>query len=258
MRAIVLKSHHEPTVSRAAMVNQRLASEVGSSSFEVLGGVTLNSYVGGINPRAVQIALERGGRIVWMPTVEAAYHHRVFGQLGKLTEGMEVGIPPDSVGITISDGGRLIQQAVDVVSLVAEHDAVLAGGHLGEDEILLLAEECAKQGAKFLVNHPFFMPRVENLAYYRALVDIGACLELCAVFCFRAWPYTTFEENLRLIEAVGDDRCVFATDAGNVFTPWPHESLRVYLQNLHKLGLSAERIRRLASLNPARLLGIEV
>src|SRR5215218_2225197 len=55
MRALVLKCHHESTVSRAYLV-QRVVPGI-----RVFGGVVLNSYVGGINPAAVEAALRLGG-----------------------------------------------------------------------------------------------------------------------------------------------------------------------------------------------------
>ena len=68
MKAIVLKCHHENTVSRAYLV-QRVMPGI-----RVYGGVVLNYYVGGINAAAVEAALRLGGKEVWMPTVDAGYH----------------------------------------------------------------------------------------------------------------------------------------------------------------------------------------
>ena len=55
------------------MVNEALGGEV-----RVLGALTLNASVGGMNPLAVEIAAREGARILWMPTVDAA-NHRAFG-----------------------------------------------------------------------------------------------------------------------------------------------------------------------------------
>ncbi|HZT18671.1 MAG TPA: DUF6282 family protein, partial [Dongiaceae bacterium] len=56
MKALMLKCHHESTVSRAYLV-QRMVPGI-----RVFGGVVLNSYVGGINPAAVEAALRLGGK----------------------------------------------------------------------------------------------------------------------------------------------------------------------------------------------------
>lgn len=257
MRAIAIKSHHEPTVSRADAVNRRMREEDPDSVFEVFGGVTLNSYIGGINPKAVEIALKKGGRFIWMPTVEAKYHCEIAPP-GGLTKGMQVESSMDFDGITVKNGARLIPEAVDIVKLAADYKGIIGASHVSEEEILMLAEECAKRGASFVVNHPYWLPRTHDLAFYRKAVELGAYLELCAVFCSSGWPYTSFEENINLINEVGKDHVILATDAGNVFASWPHESLRVYLQNLHKLGMSLEDLQEMSVVNPARILGLEV
>src|ERR671923_3073088 len=76
MKAIVMKCHHESTVSRAYLV-QRMVPGI-----RVFGGIVLNSYVGYINPAAVEAALRLGGREVGMPTVDAGYHAQVHGGAG--------------------------------------------------------------------------------------------------------------------------------------------------------------------------------
>jgi hypothetical protein len=55
LKALMLKCHHESTVSRAYLI-QRVVPGI-----RVFGGVVLNSYVGGINAAAVETALRLGG-----------------------------------------------------------------------------------------------------------------------------------------------------------------------------------------------------
>src|SRR5256885_13833012 len=75
-KAILLKCHHENTVSRAYLV-QRVIPGI-----RVFGGIVLNYYVGGINPAAVEASLRLGGKEVWMPTVDAGYHAEIHGGTG--------------------------------------------------------------------------------------------------------------------------------------------------------------------------------
>jgi hypothetical protein len=63
---ILLKCHHESTVSRASELQNDY------DDFRVYGGIVLNEYVGGINPLAVEAALKLGAKEVWMPTIDAA------------------------------------------------------------------------------------------------------------------------------------------------------------------------------------------
>ena len=76
MAAIVLKSHHESTVSRAYLLQSEFPD------LKIYGGVVLNQWVGGINPAAAEVALRLGAKEVWMPTIDAAHHVDVHGKRG--------------------------------------------------------------------------------------------------------------------------------------------------------------------------------
>src|SRR5919107_174535 len=63
----VLKAHEGSTVERAALA----ARQPETDGVRVVGGIVLNSPVGGANPDAVEVAARLGGRVVWVPTVSA-------------------------------------------------------------------------------------------------------------------------------------------------------------------------------------------
>ena len=65
MRAIVVKSHHHPTV----MDVRAMAPQLAKVKTQVFGSIALNSMVGGLNPSAVDLALKMGARVVWFPTI---------------------------------------------------------------------------------------------------------------------------------------------------------------------------------------------
>src|SRR5579859_6238972 len=81
LRGLVLKSHHEPTVGRAYILNQVFRRE-SPDPLTVYGSITLNAAVGGVNPVAVEAALRTGARMVWMPTVDSQAHAAAFGHTG--------------------------------------------------------------------------------------------------------------------------------------------------------------------------------
>ena len=74
MRALVFKAHHEGTMTRAHFANRQL------TTLRAYGGLVLNDFVGGINPTAVQAALELGARIIWAPTMHSRHHEETFGR----------------------------------------------------------------------------------------------------------------------------------------------------------------------------------
>ena len=65
LAGFALKSHYTSTAERAQVVSGVVPG------VEVLGALTLNQAVGGMNPLAVEIAAREGARIVWMPTVDS-------------------------------------------------------------------------------------------------------------------------------------------------------------------------------------------
>ncbi len=65
MAGFVLKSHYGSTAERAAVVRAAVPG------VDVLGAISLNRAVGGINPLAVEIAAREGARTVWLPTVDS-------------------------------------------------------------------------------------------------------------------------------------------------------------------------------------------
>ena len=78
LAGFALKSHYVPTAERAAVLNEALRAP---GEVRVLGALTLNASVGGMNPIAVEIAAREGARILWMPTLDAANHRAKHGDL---------------------------------------------------------------------------------------------------------------------------------------------------------------------------------
>ncbi len=131
MRAILLKEHYESTVSRAYLLKSEFPT------IEIYGGIVLNSFVGGINPAAVEASLRMGAKAVWMPTVDAANEAQVFGStVGYCSKD---GDRRTVEGITILEENGLRAEVYEVIELVIEHKAFLGTGHLFPNEILALA-----------------------------------------------------------------------------------------------------------------------
>ena len=137
---VVLKSHEGSTVERAAAVGDG-----------VYGGIVLNSPVGGANPDAVEVAARLGGRMVWMPTVSSAAH-----KAGATNPELNVHKGFELRLVEVFDGDRLRREWLDILDIVAQHDLVLASGHLSTDET---GPACSPKPPsvainRLLVNHP--------------------------------------------------------------------------------------------------------
>lgn len=252
MRAIVLKCHHENTVSRAYLV-QRMVNGI-----SVLGGVVLNSYVGGINPAAVEAALRLGGVEVWMPTIDAGYHAQMHGGTGGYDA--QKGGRSGGEGIWIQDkDGKLRPEVVEVLKLIAEHHAILGTCHLSPREIVSLVKQALELGVeKIVVTHPFFkvpnldLETVEELARLGAMPEFGYCT------VSPAWQYSSPEIVAEAISRVGPSRCLLVSDTGQRHNPLPSEALRIFAQTLFERGIEDEHaIRRMICENPHEILELD-
>ncbi len=252
MRGMALKSHHESTVGRAAMASRLV------EGFAVVGGITLNRPVGGINPSAVEAALATGGRVVWGPTGDAAYHASISGRLGSWgAPGMDLPEREGARGITVLDEGRaLTEDARAVIDLVAHYGALFCAAHISPDEIRAVLRYARERRASVLVNHVYYFPRVQ-LDFVREIVELGGTVEVCAALIFPFWAHNTLDQLVEIFRAVGPEHCVIASDCGGVQTPWPHDSLRMYAENLLAKGMAEAELRTMMCHNPSRLLGLD-
>lgn len=258
LAGIVIKSHFESTISKAHHARREVTKDF--PDFKVFAGIALNRGIGGVNPGAVEIALDQGAKVVWLPTFDAANHARVFGSTG--TYGFRNLTLPFQrsaayAGFTVLENGRLSQQTKDVIDLVAAYDAILATGHVTREEIFAAVEYARqKQVNRIVITHPeYYVPNLDTDAIV-ALAKEGAFMEFCAVSCGPMTPASSIERVKEMIDAVGPEHAVIASDTGQPFSPRPPEALRVFAQCLYERGVSEAAIRRMAIDNPKRLLGL--
>jgi Family of unknown function (DUF6282) len=113
---------------------------------KVWGGTVLDRVTGGMNSAAVAASGARGGRFVWMPTVDAIYHRRING----LSEQGAVRL--------VDERGALDSGVIDVLKTASEHNMIVGTGHLGPDEAELVIDAAFEHGVrKIIVNHPLLL-----------------------------------------------------------------------------------------------------
>ncbi len=256
MAAIQLKCHIESTVSRAYALRGAFPHR---PDFQVFGGIVLNRYVGGINPRAVEAALRLGAKTVWMPTIDSAYHALKHGGTGRYDVQTTGQTPSEDPGISVlGEDGRLTADTVEVIDLVAKYNAILATAHLSPQEIFELVKVARQRGVqKVVITHPYFKVPKLTLAQVQELVGMGAFAELGYCTVSPMWAYATIDEKKQLIETVGPERCILMSDAGQRHNPMPHEALRIFAQSLFEKGVSENAIRKMMVDNPRQLLDMD-
>ena len=253
-----LKSHYSSTAERARVVAAAVPGVV------VLGTLTLNRSVGGLNPLAVEVAARQGARIVWFPTVSAVNEqHEVLqgGAHAKVPVWVafelslrDAGLACEAVPV-VDDRGALIPEAPEVLDVIARTGLVLCTGHLGRDEIFRLVEAAADRGVRdIVVTHPEFPSQSIEPADQVELAEMGALME-------RAFttPHTgkaTWESVFEATRAVGPERTVWATDLGQTANPPVEDGLALMADAFLGAGFSDGEIHTMAVANTRRVAGV--
>ena len=210
--ALLYKDHFYLGVSHA-MILEKLFPETGVKLFS---GIALNNASGGINPHAVNHAINIGAKIVWMPTLSAANHIEKAATGGKELSRRpprRCSIRSRSARSTPTASCRMTTK--QVLDLIAEGDIILAGGHLPASELHLVFAEAKKRGVKkMLVNHPTYIVGCTD-EDIRQMVRMGVYMEhsICMFVEGKAHKYGP-DKLAHLIEVAGVDHTVLCSDLG--------------------------------------------
>lgn len=240
MAGILLKSHYESTAARAALVNAHA-----HAAAKAYGAVTLNWPVGGLNPYAVCNALERGARIVFMPTRDAA---------NSLRSGDMPGDFFSRPGITaVGENGRLKPEVYEIMDAVKAHGAALATGHIYARESVLLCREGCARGVKMVLTHPEFSRTRIDGATQKELADLGALIEKC--WYNIAEGEVAAAEMAAHIKEVGAERCFMTTDRGQRGRETPVEGMKRFIAAMLENGLREDAVFAMTHAVPERVAG---
>lgn len=235
MGGFVLKSHKYPTAPLAYALGRMYPG------LAVLGSLTLNREIGGLNPHAVEVAASLGARVVWMPTQSA--------RAGPV----EAGRPP---GISLlNDGGELRREVHEVLEVVAARQMVLASGHVPPREALALFAAARAAGVRWMIaTHPTGVATAEE---QQQMVSLGAFVEHTFLSCMPTRRRTTPQEMIATIRTLGVAHCLVTTDFGQAVNPPPAEGMRMAIATLLDSGMEPGEVSTLVRGNPRRLAGLQ-
>jgi hypothetical protein len=224
---------------------------------KVYGGIALNGTVGGLNPRAVELSLRMGGKIVWFPTMSSGPHidfHQHHTNGGFPTSTLK--LMPEAKISVFDDNGKLKPEVHDIIVLIKETDAILASGHMSPPEVFAVFEAAKKAGVeKLLVQHPDFVLGITH-DDARRLAQMGAFIEHSIGMYYREseeWPISKLME---WVEVVGPEHTSFGSDVGQATSPSPAETFEKVSDLLLDAGMHERDIRLMLSDNPGALLGL--
>ena len=239
MRGMVLKSHEYPSHPVAYTASQAVPG------ITLIGGITLDVEVGGLNPMAVESSAKMGGRVVWMPTFSA--------RADRQHKGLNGGI------YLLDDQGHLVPEVYAILELIKSHDMVLATGHISTQESMVLVPEARNMGIqRIVVTHGttmafwtgMTMEDMKSLASMCAYIE--HCLHVMMPLTYRLTP----KELVETITAIGTENCIVSTDFGQDYHPMPPEGLRMGIASLLQAGMEEVEVGILVKDNPTRLLGL--
>lgn len=251
MKAIVYKPLEFPTIDRA------YAAEKAVPGIKVFGGIILDYAIGGLNPEAVEVAIQRGAKIIWMPVFDSL-HTRKMSQ--KEASGIYKHEQKEKKGLTIlNDMGQLLPEVKEIIDLIAKADnVVLDTAHLSPQESLVLIDEAKKRKIRnVLVTHPEAEVIGATEEQQKEMAMKGAYLN----FCYNQTVSDgTFGERTKrvahAIKSIGASHCCLSTDSGNSLFPLPIECLRSFTQVLMALGIDEQEIDLMIRQNPSTILGL--
>jgi hypothetical protein len=232
----VLKAHEGSSAERAVLLGD-----------DAIGGVVLNSPVGGANPDAVAVAAALGARVAWLPTISSPAH---IAASSNPELSAHKGIAFREVPV-VEDGAVRLEW-LDVFDEIARNDMVLASGHLTMDQAVVALDTARQRGVqRLVVNHPgmaFLEWRDDHLEHFRALdahLEIGVLADILAS---EAGPRTE-----DLVAAYPHELLVFGSDLGHRDYPPIAEGIRAWVERLDPV-LGDTGLEMVARISAAALL----
>jgi predicted TIM-barrel fold metal-dependent hydrolase len=252
MRAIVIKTWYTPSASRNALLMKQLKAWAATENLEpvtLIGGITLNNSVGGLNPNAVERCLKFPGfKYIWLPMVDS-YHHRKLVYDDQTCAGLHI----------LDSSGKVLPELKEIFRIAADHDLIVASGHYPYAETAVAFEEALKIGVKRLeVVHPAHIHSKTTIAQMKEYAKEGVKLMLSGLgtLCFPLHE-TGPIYAAQMIEEVGADHFVYGSDFGQIHNPTHIIGTRWMIQMLLAYGVTKDDLVKIFKTNPAKHLDLE-
>jgi hypothetical protein len=241
MRAIVLKSHYDPTAGLALLARKQ------TPGIEVFGGIDLNLPVGGMNVHAVEHMVQANGgwgRIVWMSTFDSENQARTSKTPRPF--------------VRVSADGALLPETKAVIAAIAKHNLAMASGHVSSAEALMLFEEGRRLGVRSMVaTHGMSAPTSLTIEQAQQAAKLGAFIEFVSGTLANATAQARVDRIADDIRKLGVEHAILSSDLGQAGNPLPADGFATFMEALRRKGFTDQEIDRMAKQNPARLLGLQ-
>ncbi|MBI4015418.1 MAG: cytosolic protein [Candidatus Aenigmarchaeota archaeon] len=250
LKGVGIKSHFFPTVP--------FVREAGKTKLEMIGSVTLNNYLGGLNPDVVKASAELSKTpiIVWFPTISSEnFLSKSEYEIRPEWADRNLKARPSSIvkGISVMENGKLSEDAIQVLKIIKEYGCILATGHISPEESEALVKEAGKLSIdKIIVTHPIYQLINMSKEKQKELAELGAFIEVSASMYYI--DKISMEKIVQQIKFVGPENCILTSDSGQEFSQSPSKVLEGFMNRLVDNGIIEKELMQMLIYNPAKLL----
>lgn len=253
LAGVLLKDQHGPTYHVSKTLEECLQFE---RPFSVFGGLVIGNSTGGLNPAAVENAIEYGAKAIWMPTLAADFnrnYHKTLNAAQAATMPKSTSRLKYDPNIALLDScGQLKQEVKDIVKLAADANIMIGNGHVSQRETDELINAAKAAGSKkIVINHPELQLQM-TLDQMRNYTQAQVYLEhvLAIVYSNKSSHPYIYE----MIKATGTEYVMVNSDLGQVGRPHPMEGLENFVTDMLDLGLSHAEITAIIKDNQAKMM----
>ncbi len=255
--AAVMKSHHHSTVFEVLALRPVALDQLAT---KIYGGIALNGPVGGLNPRAVDVSLRMGGKIVWFPTMSSKAH-LAYHELHKDSPFPTASFPlKEEEELSVLDsGGQLKNEVMEILEIIKDTDAILSFGHMGFDQVTPVLKAAKSLGIeKMILSHPDFVQGI-TVDQAKTLTSEGVFMEHClGMYNDQSprndvWP---IERLVNWINEIGPEHTVLGSDVGQKSNPPVVDTYKRVVELLVVAGVTEQALEAVLCHNGRNLLGI--
>lgn len=259
IRGVCLKNLEFSTIFRDYLVNRWQESQ-GRSGCTCYASLVLNGPVGGLNPLAVDYAVQQGARCVWFPTYSAQYNTLRLGwgavhreRTESWNPALRLRFPADNQGISLLDEkGKIKPEVLEIIEIARDGEVALATGHMSPRDSFALCQAAVSMGhRKMILTHPdnryTFVP--DDMV--EALAEMGVWIEKTYFSHVREFNADRAYEQVR---RVGPEHFFLVSDTGQPEMPRPVQALGLFVDEYLRHGFSQAEVRRMTRDTPEFLI----
>ncbi len=250
MRALAFKDHWNVSANAAYLAQRHLDHLVEEGALEhrveIYGGA---GTCHGMDPEYVRVALQYPNvKMIWFPTFTSKGFWRGAGQ-------------PDHEGVRLVDEstGTVLPEVKKIMEMATEKRVGIGLGHTDFVELLPLAKLAKEIGARCVLDHPLLELNKLLLDEMKQLADLGVFVgTYCQPMIPSIYqPVADPFETVKVVQEIGPERCVIASDFGQVMHVNSIDGMRIFVRALLGFGVKPKDVKTMIAQNPAKLMYLD-